>query len=48
MDIEIKPTNNGSASQHRIISQTIYDVDLEVVSLIFRVSKGSGWALGHS
>jgi hypothetical protein len=32
-------TNNRSASQHRIISQTIYDVDSEVVPLIWKSVK---------
>jgi hypothetical protein len=34
-------TNNGRASQHRIIGQTVFDVDSEAVTLIFRVSKSA-------
>jgi hypothetical protein len=41
-------TNNGSASQHCIISQAIYDVDLEAVTLIHHVSKSARPVWIHS
>ena len=47
-NINRNETNNGCASQHCIISQVIYDVDAEAVTLIHHVSKSARPVWKHS